>query len=131
MPIRIPEVNGTRCSPAARMLASRAVVRPAALAQPHGSRFEHETLRHGDRAQCRRIGRRQMTRVEVRQQSGLLEHGVRGLGEIGQGRAMPEAGELVGGGAVAQLRLVAEREQRLLATGCASGPCDGQHFLDR
>ena len=37
-----------------------------------------------------------MTRIEVRQKSGLLEHRARSLGEIGQGRRMSEASKLVG-----------------------------------
>ena len=40
---------------------------------------------------------------------------------------MAEPGKLVGGSAVAQLRFVAEREQRLLAACRAAGPCDGKH----
>ena len=71
-----------------------------------------------------------MTRIEVRQQTGVLQHGARSLREVGQGGVMAEANELVGGAAVAALRLVAEREQRLLAARGRPGPRDGEHFVE-
>src|SRR5438445_143488 len=54
----------------------------------------------------------------------------RGLRQIRQGRAMSEAGKLIGGAAVAQLRLVAEREQCLLAARGMTRPRDGQRFVE-
>ena len=67
----------------------------------------------------------------MRQQAGLLEHGACRFRQVGQGGAMAEAGQLVARGAVAQLRLVAEREQRLLAARRLSGPRDRQHLVER
>src|SRR6516225_10949658 len=43
---------------------------------------------------------------------------------------MPEPRQLVCGGSIAQLRLVAEREQRLLAARGLPGACNGNHFID-
>src|SRR5712691_10203139 len=43
---------------------------------------------------------------------------------------MSEPGKLIAGGAIAQLRLVAEREQGLLAAGRLSGPRDGKHLVE-
>src|SRR5436190_24057453 len=43
---------------------------------------------------------------------------------------MPELIELVRGGAVAQLRLVAKREQRLVTAGCLAGARDRDHLVE-
>src|SRR2546425_3381076 len=72
-----------------------------------------------------------MARIEMRQQPGLLVHRARSLREIGQGRPVSEAKKLIGGGSVAQLRLVAEREQCLLAAGRMTRPRDGKRFVER
>src|SRR6516162_6505470 len=71
-----------------------------------------------------------MARIKVRKQSGLLVDRARGLREIRQGRAMSQARELIGGGSVAQLRLVAEREQRLLAACGTTRPRNGKRFVE-
>src|SRR5262249_8013494 len=71
-----------------------------------------------------------MARIEMRKQSGLLADHARGLREVRQGRAVSEASELIGGGSVAHLRLVAEREQSLLAARRATRPRDGQRFVE-
>ncbi len=44
---------------------------------------------------------------------------------------MAEAGKLVGGEAVAQLRLIAEREQCLLAACLLPGARNGENFVER
>src|SRR5262249_22228319 len=116
--------------PRPRMLIGRAIMGTAALAQPLRCRFEHEPLRERDDAQSGHIGRRQMAGIKVWKQSGLLVDRARGLREIRQGRAMPEASELIGGGSVAQLRLVAEREQCLLAACGTTRPRDGKRFVE-
>ena len=119
------------CQPRARMLIGRAVVRSARLAQPLGGGFEHEPLGHGGAAQGGHIGWRQMARVEMRQQASLLVHHSRSLREIRQGGAMSEAQKLIGGAAIAQLRLVAEREQGFLAACRLTRPRDGKDFVER
>src|SRR5262249_30187753 len=116
--------------PSLRMFVGRAVVGAAALAQPLRCRLEHETLGARDDTQSGHIGWRQMAGVEMRKQSGLLVDRARGLREIRQCRAMSEASELMGGGSVAQLRLVAEREQCLLAACGLPRPRDGKHFVE-
>src|SRR5262245_56758897 len=97
------------------MIVGRGMVGAATLAQPLRRRLEHETLGERDDAQSGHIGWRQMAGIEMRKQSGLLVDRARGLREIRQCRGMSEPSELVGGGSVAQLRLVAKREQCLFA----------------
>ena len=116
--------------PRPRMLIGRPVVGAAALAQPLRCRLEHEPLGERDGAQRGHIGRRQMAGIEMRKQSGLVVDRARGLRQIRQGRAMSEAGKLIGGAAVAQLRLVAEREQCLLAARGMTRPRNGQRFVE-
>ena len=67
--------------------------------------------------------------VEVRQQPGLLEHAPRASREVLERRRAAEPGELLAGHPVAQLRLVAEREQRLGAARRGAGPGDLEHLL--
>jgi hypothetical protein len=71
-----------------------------------------------------------MARIEMRKQSGLVVDRARGLRQIRQGRAMSKPSELIGGGSVAQLRLVAEREQCLLAARGMTRPRNGQRFVE-
>jgi len=117
--------------PRARMLVGRAVVGAAGFAQPLGDGFQHQPLGHGDRAQGSHVGRRQMAWIEMRQQSRLLVHRARGLREIRKGRRMSETSELIGGRSVAQLRLIAEREQGFLASRRLTRPRDGKRFIER
>ena len=105
-------------------------MRAAALRQPHGGRLQHEPHRRRDRSQRVEVGRAEDTRVEVRQQRGLLEHGARGLGEVLEGRREPERSELLPRCAVAELRLVAEREQRLAAPCPLTRAGDLEYLLD-
>src|SRR5262249_53088893 len=116
--------------PRLRVLVRRAMVGAAALAQPLRCRLEHETLGERDDTQSGHIGWRQMAGIEMRKQSGLLVDRARGLREIRQCRGMFEASELIGGGSVAQLRLVAEGEQCLLAACGTTRLRDGKHFIE-
>ena len=138
IPIRIPVVNGTRASPASRsvsrraagQLVGRAEVRPAARREPVGGRLEHHPHRGGDRPQQLEVGGGEHARVEVRQERGLLEHGARRLGEVLDRRAEAERRELLARRPVAQLGLVAEREERLAAAGALAGARDLEHLVD-
>ena len=67
----------------------------------------------------------------MRQQTGFREDEARGFRQIRQRRPMPEAIELGARRPVAQLRLVAEREQRLLATRVAPGARNLAHRVMR
>ncbi len=67
----------------------------------------------------------------MRQQPGLAQHQRRHGGEIGDGAVVAEPRQLRPCRAVAQLRLVAEREQRLLAVGRGPRARDGEHLVGR
>ena len=63
-------------------------------------------------------------------QSCLLDDGARGVQHVVGRRRMAEPGERLARDAVAQLRLVAEREQRLLAAGRGTGTRDVEHVIE-
>ena len=102
-----------------RLLVGRPEMRSAALAQTLRRAFEHEPLRNRNLAQRGDVRRVEHAGIEVRKQPRLVEDCARSLSEIGQRRRVPELSELFARDAVAQFRLVAEREERLLAAGGA------------
>ena len=132
-------MNGTAASPAARdgrephrrQLVGRAEMRPAAARQPLGGGFQHQALRHRHRAQARDLVRRHHAGIEVRQEAGLAQHQRGHRGEIGDRAVVAEPRQLLARRAVAQLGLVAEREQRLLAAGRGARARDRQHLVGR
>ena len=125
MPIRMPVVNGdTRASRRLergqahrRDLVGRAEVRAAPPRQPLGGGLQHDALRHRHLAQAREPCLVHHAGIEMRQQPRLLQHQRRRPLEIVERRLGAERPQGVAGGGVAQLRLVAQREQRLLAAG--------------
>ena len=119
-----------RGEPRGRKLVRRAEVRAAATGEALRRRLEHRPHRHGERPQRAHVLPGQDARVQVRQQARLLEHGRGGAGEVLERRRAPELRQLLAGGAVPQLRLVAEREQRLAAAGGGSGAGDLQHLVE-
>ena len=139
MPIRMPVVSGTPCSPASRMvskphrriLVGRSEMRAAALAQAPRYALQHDALRNRHLAQRRDLIRVEHAWIDVRQEAGLLEHRAGGLREIRDRRGMAQPREFVARCGVAQLRLVAEREQRLLAARPDAGRRDRQHLVER
>src|SRR5258706_11760947 len=67
----------------------------------------------------------------MRQEPRLFKYRVRHLGKIRQGGVVPEPAKLFARRAIAQFRLVAEREQRLLAIRGGARPRDGEDLLER
>ena len=65
----------------------------------------------------------------MRQQSGLAQHERAHRLKIIDGGLVSERVQRLARRAIAQLRLVAEREQRLRAAGGRSGAGDGEHFI--
>ena len=137
IPMRIPLVNGIASSPASRIVSSRRAgslvrrgpVRAALRAEPLRGRLEHDPHRGRDRPQRLELGARHHAGVEVRQQSGLLEHEPRAALEVLERRLAAERAQLLARDLVAQLRLVAEREERLAAAGRGAGARDREHLL--
>ena len=137
MPMRIPVVKGMRSSPASRIVSSRtagplvgrAEVRAAALREAVGGRLEHDPLRRRDLAQRGELVARHHSRIRVRQQAGLVEHEAAHAHEVLDRRLAAELGQLFPRRAVPPLRLVAEREQCLPATGGCAGARDVQHLV--
>ena len=114
-----------------RRLVGRAEVRAAALRQPLRRRLQHDALGDGDLAQAREPGFVHHAGVEMRQQPGLAQHERCAVFQIGQCRVEAERGKRLAGGGVAQLGLVAQREQRLLAAGGLAGAGDLEHRIRR
>ena len=69
--------------------------------------------------------------IDVRQQAGLVQHQRAHRAQIVDRRLVPERGQRLARGAVAQLRLVAEGEQRLGAARGRPGARDRQHLVRR
>ena len=98
MPIRIPLVNGIASSPASRdrleparrELVGRGPVRSAPLAEPLRRRLEHDPHRGRDRPQRLELVARHDARVEVRQETRLLEHEPRAAREVLERRPAAE-----------------------------------------
>ena len=85
---------------------------------------EIDTLRSAARS-----ARLEQAWINVRQQPGLIEHQTGGLGEIRQRGCVAETVERLARRAIAQLGLIAEREQRLVAARIAPGAGDRKHRL--
>ena len=139
MPIRIPLVNGIASSPASRIVSSRTAGTLSGDAQcgPPFSDSRSETVSSmipidADTGRSSSSSRpAHHARVQVRQQPGLVEHAAGAVREVLDRRREAELRELLARDAVAQLRLVAEREQRLRAAGGCSGAGDLEHLVDR
>ena len=112
------------------ILVGRAEVGATARRQAIRRRLEHDPLRGADLAERRELVVVEHAGVRVRQQPGLAQHRSSDVGEVGGGRREPECGELVPRGAIAQLRLVAEREEGLAAPGLGSLARDRERLVD-
>ena len=139
MPIRMPVVNGTLEFPRepqrleARLgpLVGRAVMDSARLAQALAQRFQHDPLTGRDCPQARYLGTAHHSGIGVRQEAGLAQHKRAHRLKIIDGGLVSERVQRLASRAIAQLRLVAEREQSLRAAGGRSGAGDGEHFVRR
>ena len=137
--MRIPEVNGTASSPRqakrletdARMLVRRPEMGAAALAEALGDRLEHDSHRDRHLAQRPEVLGAHDARIEVRQKTRLLEHELCRFAQVRERGLMAEARELIAGDAVAQLGLVAEREEGLVAARLCAGARDLENLLGR
>ncbi len=110
-------------------LVGRAEVRPASLRQPRTRGLEHDPLRGADLPQGEQLVVVQDAGIGVRQQARLAQHQAGAMREVGRGRGEAEPLELIARRPVAQLGLVAEREQRLVTAGQPPRLGDGEHFV--
>ena len=110
-------------------LVGRAEVRPAALRQARARGLEHDPLRGADLAQGEQLVVVEDARIGVRQQARLAQHEPGAVRQVGGGRGEAEPLELLARRPVAQLGLVAEREQRLVAAGAAARLGDREHLV--
>ena len=110
-------------------LVGRAEVRPAALRQAPARRLEHDALRRADLAQGEQLVVVENARVGVREQARLTQHEAGAVRQVGRGRGEAEPVELVARRPVAQLGLVAEREQGLVAPRKPAGVGDREHLV--
>ncbi len=120
-----------RGEPRRGVLVGRAEMWPASRGEAFRGRLEHQAHRRRHGAQRADVVGGEDAGVEVRQQTGLLKHGSRSAREVLEGRRAAELRKLLPSRPVAQLRLVAEREQRFPATGRSARPRDLQHLVDR
>ncbi len=110
-----------------RVLVGRGPVRAAATREPLGGGLEHDPHRRRDRPQRDELLACHHTRVQVRQQAGLVEDEAGHPRQVLERRVAAERAQLVAGDLVAHLRLVAEREQRLRAAPFGTGLGDSEH----
>ena len=103
-----------------RILVGGTIVRPARRRQSRRGRLQHDALRHGHPAQAPQPSLVHQAGIEMGQQSRFPQHQLGRGFEIVEGGGGSQRVEGAARGAVAQLGLVAEREQGLLAAGRAS-----------
>ena len=127
---RDPQLAGQvdRLQAAGGLLVRRGPVRAALRGEPLGDRLEHDPHRGRDRPQRDQLVAAHHARIQVRQQAGLLEDELRDAAEVLDRRLAAERRELGPRDLVAQLRLVAEREERLRAAGRRAGARDREHL---
>src|SRR4029450_5755415 len=107
------------------------MVSPARLAEAIRRALEHDALRDRDAPQRGQIRCGETARIDVRQQSCLVEHRATCTREIRDRRLVTETIERSPRGWIPQLGLVSECEEHLLAVGGVPCTCDRQNLLDR
>ena len=110
-------------------LVGRGPVRAAFRPEPLRGRLEHDPHRGRDGPQRFQLRARHDAGIEVRQQSRLLEHEPGAALEVLERRLAAERSELLARDLVAQLGLVAEREERFVAAGRRAGARDREHLV--
>ncbi len=137
MPIRMPVVNGTASSPASRSVSSRAAGCLSGEPKCGPPRAQSRSAVLSSIMPCDALTRRRLTmsaarhdpRIHVRQQFRLAPHELAHGGQILERGGVAARRKLLARRAVAQLRLVAEREERLVAPCFAPGASDGEHLV--
>ena len=118
-----------RLQPRLGELVRRAVVRPALLHEPQRGGFQHQSHRRRHRPQQLEVLPRHHPGVEVGEEPGLGEDELGHARQVLDRRLAAERGQLLARGPVAELGLVAEREERLVAARLGAGARDGEHLV--
>ncbi len=113
------------------MLVGRAVVHAALFTKPLAGRFEHDALAGSDRAQRGDLLARHDAGIGVRQQACLAQHQAAHRRQIFDRGLVTQRRQRIARRLVAQLRLVAQGEQRLGAARRLTGTGDGEDLLRR
>jgi hypothetical protein len=120
-----------RADPHRRDLVRRAVVRHPTFHQSLARLLEHQAHRRGHVLEPRQVLVRHHAGVEVREQSRLLDHADRHRPDVVERRVVAAVLEPLARDGVSILGLVAEREERLLASGRPAGLGDRDDLLRR
>ena len=120
-----------RLEPRGRLLVGRAEMRAAARGEPVGGGLEHDPLGGRHLAERRKLVAGHDARVRVRKQARLLEDELAHPRQVLDRRLAAERPKLLARDLVAELRLVAEREERLGAAGRRTGAGDVEHLVGR
>ena len=115
--------------PHLRVLVGRAEMRAAAPAQALGRALQHDPLRHRNPTQPVEIGSSHDAGVQVRQQAGFAQDQPGHFGQVGERRLVAQPIECLVRRGIAQFRLVAQGEERLMAARLGPGAGDRQHLL--
>ena len=110
-------------------LVGRAVMNAARLAQARAEQFQHDALAGRHCPQAGDLGPAHDSGIGVRQQPGLAQRERAHRLEIVDRGFVSERIQSLAGGAIAQLWLVAQCEQRLRAAGGRSSAGDRKHFV--
>ena len=137
MPMRIPLVNGIASSPASRIVSRRLAGTLSGDAQCGPPFAESRSAVVSSMIPIdAETGRRRLelsaghdTGVQVRQQARLREDEPRAALEVLERRRAPQRVQLLARDLVAQLGLVAEREERLAASRRRARPRDREHLV--
>ena len=120
-----------RLEPELGDLVGRAVMNLAGRQEPLGRALQHQPHRGRDRAQQDYIGLRHHAGVDMRQKAGLAHNQRAHIGEVCERAGLTHGAKRLGGGGIAQLGLVAQGEERLVAAGCRAGAGDGKYVIGR
>src|SRR5437867_5016528 len=93
------------------------------------SRLEHDPHRGGDWPKKLELGAGHHAGIHMREEPRLCEDELAHAGEVVDRRLASELRELLACGAIAKLRLVAEREESLVAARLGAGSRDGQNLV--
>ena len=120
-----------RSKPHRRMLVRGTEVRAALRRKTVGGCLEHQSHRCAHLLQPSELLVAHDPRIQVRQQTRLLDHADRGSPHVVERRGETPRAQPLARHVVAVLRAIAQGEQRLLARTSAASPSDGEHLFRR